>query len=77
MTIRGILCESDHLTLLSPEQVALEIESGLLATIGAPSDADSRMIGVTTRAAWRPTAAQRSFLDRLTAVAQTRLPEIQ
>ena len=36
MMIRGLLRESDFLTLLSPDQVALELESGMLAAIGAP-----------------------------------------
>lgn len=65
MVSRGILRSSDFLTLLSLDQVALEIESGLLATIGAPPTGVSRSIGVVNRASWRPTSGQRHFLDLL------------
>lgn len=65
MVIRGILRDSDCLTLLSPDQVALEVESGMLATIATPDDLPSRLIGVTTRADWRPTPLQARFLDLL------------
>ena len=50
MVIRGILRDSDLLTLLSPDQVAMEVESGMLAPIDVPADLPSRVIGVTTRA---------------------------
>ncbi|RYY45108.1 MAG: LysR family transcriptional regulator [Sphingomonadales bacterium] len=65
MTIRGVLRDSDFLTLLSPEQVLLEIEAGMLARIGGPLAGTVRTIGVTTRAGWRPTLAQSRFLALL------------
>lgn len=65
MVIRGILADGDFLTLLSPDQVALEIERGLLATIGPRLDNSTRTIGVTIRERWRPTAPQAYFLDLL------------
>ncbi len=65
MTIRGVLLESDCLTLLSPDQIALEIAAGLLARIGPPRDDMVRTIGITTRADWRPVALQARFLDLL------------
>lgn len=65
MVIRGILADGDFLTLLSPDQVALEIERGLLATIGPRLDHSTRTIGVTIRERWRPTAPQAYFLDLL------------
>lgn len=65
MTIRGILLDSDCLTLLSPEQVAMEIDAGLLTLIGPPRDDMLRTIGVTTRDGWRPTAIQARFLHLL------------
>lgn len=70
MVIRGILAETDFLTLLSPQQVALEIESNVLAAIGPEPDLISRVIGVTTRRDWRPTHAQSRFLAALTRAAQ-------
>jgi LysR family transcriptional regulator of gallate degradation len=74
ITIRQILMESDFLALLSVDQVALELEAGWLAKVGdAPADV-VRIIGVTTRADWRPTPSQRDFLAALTASAAT-LPQ--
>ncbi len=65
MMIRQILLQSDFLTLLSPDQVAVELEAGWLVRVAdAPGDV-SRTIGVTTRADWRPTMLQRRFLAAL------------
>lgn len=78
MVIRGVLMDSDLLTLLSPDQISLEVRSGLLSAMPLPSDQDVRTIGITTRSNWRPTELQRRFLDHLSAaVASTRFPEIQ
>lgn len=65
ITIRQILRDSDFLTLLSPDQVAVELEAGVLEKIcDAPPDL-VRTIGITTRTGWRPTAMQGVFLDTL------------
>ena len=72
MTIRQVLIESDFLTLLSPDQVAVELEAHWLASLGAVPSAFHRVIGVTTRASWRPTAVQAEFLADLDAIAQAR-----
>ena len=78
MVIRGVLRSSDLLTLLSPDQVAMEVEGGILAVIGRPLEQGVRTIGITTRIGWRPTAAQRRFLALLeSAVADTRIRENQ
>ncbi|MET0309519.1 MAG: LysR family transcriptional regulator [Sphingomonas sp.] len=78
MVIRGVLRDSDLLTLLSPDQVALEIESKVLATIGRPVTQGVRTIGVTTRLGWRPTVSQRRFLDLLdVAATHIGIPEKQ
>jgi DNA-binding transcriptional LysR family regulator len=63
--VRQILRESDFLTVLSPHQVELEIEASVLATIGPPLPDSKRTIGITTREGWRPTGAQRRFLELL------------
>lgn len=74
MVLRGLLTEGEFLTLLSPEQVALEIANGILAQVGAPLTASIRTIGITTRAGWRPTMAQQSLLDHFhEAAARTGL----
>ena len=62
---REILRKSDLLTLLSPDQVAIELEAGWLIRICEAPGGLERTIGITTRAGWQPTAMQNSFLDRL------------
>ncbi len=70
MMIRQMLLQTDFLTLLSPDQLAVELEAQWLIKIAdAPGDV-SRTIGVSTRADWRPTALQRDFLDILEVQAQ-------
>lgn len=65
--IRGILRQSDLLTLLSRDQVDLEIASGVLVSIGPPPLDEVRTIGVTTRTDWQPTPSQARFLALLEA----------
>jgi len=69
MTVRGVLGESDFLTLLSPDQVALEIDAGILTTIDYSLVGGKRAIGVTTRTGWRATAAQGRFVTLVEQVA--------
>jgi len=69
ITIRGLLLDSDCLTLLSPDQVAVELAAGLLATIGPPPAGMVRTIGLTARSGWIPTPDQRAFIDRAIAMA--------
>lgn len=70
MAIRGILLESDFLTLVSRDQIALELGVGLLAAVPAALPPTERTIGVTTRADWQPTAIQRHFLTLLAEAAR-------
>lgn len=69
MIIGRLLTEGNFLTLLSPDQVALQIRSGLLAQVGAPLEHSRRLVGITTRRSWRPTATQRHFLNCLEQAA--------
>lgn len=69
ITIRGILLDSDFLTLLSPDQVAVELAAGWLAKICDAPEGLVRVIGVTTRVGWSPTRLQRAFLVALGEVA--------
>ena len=76
MVIRGVLGDTDLLTLLSPDQVAMELRSGVLATVGPPVPRARRTIGITTRRDWRPTAAQARFTALVEDAARaTRLPK--
>lgn len=69
--VRQMLRQSDFLTLLSPDQVAVELEAGWLARISDAPGEVSRTIGVTTRADWRPTRLQVEFLARLDEEARS------
>jgi len=71
MIIGRLLTDGNYLTLLSPDQVALQIRSGLLVQIGEQLDDTARIIGVSTRKGWRPTILQRQFTTILTHVAST------
>ncbi|WCT73779.1 LysR family transcriptional regulator [Sphingomonas naphthae] len=71
MIIGRLLTEGNFLTLLSPDQVALQIRLGLLARVGPPLAESTRMIGITTRRSWRPTAMQRRFIELLGEVGTT------
>lgn len=70
MTIRQLLRDSDYLTLLSRDQLTVELEAGLLVELcPAPVDV-SRTIGITTRTDWQPTSLQKAFLDTLVEAAE-------
>jgi DNA-binding transcriptional LysR family regulator len=62
---RQLLIDGDFLTLLSPDQVASEIEIGRLSRIGSKRLKLSRTIGTISRAGWRPTRLQQAFVDLL------------
>jgi LysR family transcriptional regulator of gallate degradation len=61
MMVRQMLLASEALTLLSRDQLSVELDAGLLASMPAPVPVE-RTIGITTRMGWRPTALQASFL---------------
>lgn len=65
MVIRGLLVETDLLTLLSPDQVALEVAAGILVPIGPAPPEAVRTIGISVRADWRPTVRQQHLLKAL------------
>ncbi len=75
LAIRELLLSGDALTLLSPDQLRVELESGVLATVPPPAPV-SRIIGVVTRAGWRPTRPQAEFIALLKDVARTGRSEI-
>jgi len=68
LTVRQLLLGSDALTLLSPAQLAVELQAGVLATRPTPIPV-RRTIGITTRDGWRPTAPQGAFVALLQQVA--------
>lgn len=70
LMIRQLLLAGDGLTLLSPDQVAVELEAGILAALPTPVPVE-RTIGITTRAGWRPTGDQTQFLELLRIAGKT------
>jgi LysR family transcriptional regulator, regulator for genes of the gallate degradation pathway len=71
MIIGRLLTSSHMLTLATPDQVALQIRSGLLASVPYPVDSLGRLtIGITTRKRWRPTSVQQLFLDSLAQASE-------
>lgn len=69
MIIREVLTHTDFLTLLSPDQVSVELQAGWLVSLGEPPGAFARTIGLTTRAGWHPSAPQGAFIAALEAAA--------
>lgn len=64
LTIRELLLETDMVSLLSTDQLRVEIEAGLLHNVAPPVPV-IRTIGITSRKDWQPTFAQQAMLDTL------------
>lgn len=60
--IRGILLNSDRVSLLPARQMDIEINSNLLTVCPASLPETQREIGLTVRKAWFPTSVQKHFL---------------
>lgn len=69
MIIGRLLTSSSLLTIATPDQVALQIRSGLLARIQSFPEPGTHTIGVTLRQKWQPTELQRRFLSALAEVS--------
>lgn len=69
ITIRQLLLSGDALTLLSRDQVSIEIAAGVLVALPTPAPV-LRTIGIVARSGWRPTASQVTFLKILREVGQ-------
>ena len=61
--VRGLLLEGDYITIISHHQVRLEIEQGILVPLPVRLPNNTRPIGLTFRAGWRPTPTQDRFLE--------------
>jgi len=68
--IRGLLSDSDRLTIMSAHQIHHEEEQGLLCRLDFDMSATSRAIGITMRQNWRATATQTMFLQFLRQAGQ-------
>ncbi|MDD7972053.1 LysR family transcriptional regulator [Roseinatronobacter alkalisoli] len=65
VVVRGLLMESDALTLISLSQIDYEYTQGLLAPLDFPLDDAQRVIGVTLLDSSLPNSLQRTFLEFL------------
>ena len=61
MMVRQMLLAGDGLTLLSRDQLSVELDAGLLAALPAPVPVE-RTIGIISREGWRPTGLQSEFI---------------
>lgn len=64
LTIRELLLESNRLTLLSPDQLRVELEAGLMRQL-PPTVPVERTIGMIFRKGWHPTSTQQAMLSIL------------
>ena len=69
ITIRQMLLSTDYLTLLSPDQVRLELDTERLGIVMQGPEWMFRTIGLTVRKDWRPTVLQTQFIQALKASA--------
>jgi len=69
-SVRGLLLESDRLTVLSRRQIAVELQAGLLAALDLPLPALRRPIVATTRKDWKPTQVQAAVLAEIRAITR-------
>ncbi|MCJ2187597.1 LysR family transcriptional regulator [Novosphingobium beihaiensis] len=76
MMVRQLLVGSDFMTMLSPDQVSVELEAGWLVQLASLPPGLGRTIGMTCRVSWRPTEVQRAFMDDLLAASDV-LPGTQ
>ncbi|MBF1163927.1 MAG: LysR family transcriptional regulator, partial [Dechloromonas agitata] len=67
--IRGLLMNSDRLTLISRHQVQFEVDLGELVVLDYQISDSLRQIGLSFRGDWHPTVVQQEFLSVLRAVA--------
>ena len=68
-TIRQILMQTDCLAVLSPEQMAAEMDANWVRIVGKTTKDMRRMIGITQRENFRPSHAQSGFMQMLKQVA--------
>ncbi|WP_322865716.1 LysR family transcriptional regulator [Aquicoccus sp. G2-2] len=67
--LRGILAEGPYVSIISRQQIKVELRDGHIAPLGIALTGDARAIGLTTRAGWRPTKVQARFIGFLRASA--------
>lgn len=69
LLVRGLLQDSDRLTMISANQVSEELHSRSLYRLPIDLGDSPREIGMTWRADWRPTQAQKTLISILRELA--------
>ncbi|WP_319529630.1 LysR family transcriptional regulator [uncultured Cohaesibacter sp.] len=67
--IRGLLQRGDYVTLMSPNQMRVELDLGLVVKLGLELPDTERSIGLTYRKGWHPTKTQSRFMDLVRCAA--------
>ena len=63
--LRGVLAEGPYVSVVSRHQINVDEDLGVIAAIDFAMSGHIRDIGLTYRAAWKPTDAQGQFIDFL------------
>lgn len=77
LTARGLLLESDRLSILSVHQIHYEMRHGMLATLPIQIDSEERSIGFTMRADAKRSIGVETFIRYLHAISVVIGPESQ
>jgi len=67
--VRGLLESGQRLTIISRNQVATEVRTGLMFELPVALQDAHRPIGYTKRQGWVPTSVQQSFIEMLSQVS--------
>jgi LysR family transcriptional regulator of gallate degradation len=71
MVVINLLAQSEFLTLASPRQVELPIQTKRLTQLGGVIEGSTRSVGIITRKSWRPTLTERRFMRLLAEAARS------
>ncbi|MEL7116817.1 MAG: LysR family transcriptional regulator [Pseudomonadota bacterium] len=72
--VRQMLNRGNYVSIISRHQIDHEVQAGNIAVLSVPLPDSARAIGITTRAAWRPTRAQADVIAQIRAAAQSVQP---
>jgi len=71
VTLRGLLLESDRVTVLSRQQIHFDEQYGMLKALPFNLERASRPIGITRRAQCLPSPAAELLMEEIRAIART------
>lgn len=71
MVVINLLAQSEFLTLASPRQVELPLQTKRLAQVGGFIRGSTRSLGIITRNGWRPTPGERRFMQLVAEAARS------